>query len=998
TTPTVQLAGTAQDVDLGVLLPGSGRTDEFAGEFALIGRGSSLDTFEGEVALDLTRAEIGLPNHRLRLASTQIDADVFQGTIGFDADVALADGQGRAQGTGTLELGQPLRYAVEDGQATNLNLAAITGNPSQDSDLTGSFTLSGEGANIRQAPIDLTADLGPSRYGAFDLAGGVLEVELREGTANIDANLDFGAGGQLTAVGTAEPFVQPLAYDLSGTMQNLDLAVVQKNPDRASDLTGTYTASGAGLDPATLALDASVQITEPSSYGARLIDSADLDVTLDQGFLTVDGVAATPEGEFDLALSGSPFGPGGPAFAFEQTCFRGLDASDFAEAAPRTRLNGCFSGSLSGLADLPTADADGIVTLQPSIIGDAEIDDGRLVFALEDGALAGTLDLEVLSPRADAGVEAGGRIVAAFEGRPFQDEISYAVRGRTEGLDAAALLDLPPEQPLRFTTTFDLSGRGTDPETLVLEGSLETTSSTVGPVALEALTAEFAMADGVVRVDTLALESDLLVARGGGTLALFNDTAASSFTLEGGIESLAPFAAQTERTLGLERGTFALQASARPGDPLRILGTAEARQVVVDDYAVTGLDASMNVTWDRADADSLGLEAFQGQVRTSFAVLSGPTFRVQEGQATLQAEDGDVVVDGSVLVDDRRDLDVFARVDLETNGITLERGRFRLDDTTWQLLQPAGIAFDGTQIDIRGLLAASASGGQQVAADGTIDLEGEQNLIVTVEGLAIGALTDFVNLDALGGDLSATIVLSGPAAAPVLEGDMRLDELTSNGRVVGALQADVDYADGTLALDTRLTHVEGEDLTVVGTIPVQFALADSGVQTEESGDRNAVVSLRARSDAFPIAWAQPFLAERGYTDIGGTLRLDLTIEGTQGTPRLDGVATLSDGRLGVVATGRTYQPVEADLTFQNDRIVLDDVRVLEGGRVALDVGGSITLRELSVGELDLTITPSNFVAMDTRTYDGLTLDRGSQPLRLTGTLDRPVLRGSVVLA
>ena len=816
--------------------------------------------------------------------------------------------------------------------------------------------------------------------------------------AALDVAFDFGAGGQVAAVGTARPFADPLAYDLSGTMRNLDLAAVTGNPDQASDLTGAFTADGAGVDPATLALDATVQITEPSSYGARFIDSADLAVTLNAGFLTVDGAAATPEGEFDIALSGTPFGPGGPAFAFDQTCFRGLDASDFSEGAPRTRLNGCFSGSLSGLADLPTADADGVVTLRPSVIGDAEVEDGRLVFALEDGALAGTLDLEVATPTPDAGVEAGGRVVAAFEARPFGDVPSYAVRGRTEGLDAGSLLDLPPDQPLRLSTTFSLRGRGTDPETMTLAGSVEAAPSTVGPVALESLVAEFALEDGVVRVDTLAVDSDLLVARGGGTLALFNDAAPSDFALEGAIESLAPFAAQSERTLGLETGTFAFQASARPGAPLRLLGTVEARQVVVDDYAVTGLDASMNVAWDRANADSLGLAALQGQVRTSFAVLSGPTFRVQEGQATLQAQDGDVAVDGSVLVDDRRDLDVSARIDLETNGVTLERGRFRLDDTTWQLLQPAGIAFDESQIDIRGLLAASESGDQQIAADGTIDLEGDQNLIVTVEGLSIDALTDFVNLDALGGDLSATLVLSGPAAAPVLEGDVQLDELTSNGRVVGALEADVDYADGTLALDARLTHVDGEDLTVTGTVPVQFALADDGVATDESADRDAVVSLRAQADAFPIGWAQPFLADRGYNDVGGTLRLDLTVEGTQGAPRLDGVATLADGRLGVVATGRTYDPVQADLTFQNDRIVIDQVRILEGGRTALDVTGSITLRELSVGELDLTITPAEFVAMDTRTFDGLTLDRGTTPLRLTGTLDRPVLRGSVVLS
>ena len=159
------------------------------------------------------------------------------------------------------------------------------------------------------------------------------------------------------------------------------------------------------------------------------------------------------------------------------------------------------------------------------------------------------------------------------------------------------------------------------------------------------------------------------------------------------------------------------------------------------------------------------------------------------------------------------------------------------------------------------------------------------------------------------------------------------------------------------------------------------------------------MALRARADAFPIAWARPFLDDRAYDDLGGTLRLDLEISGTQASPLLDGVATLQDGRLGVVATGRTYEPIVADVTFQNDRIVLEDVRILdESGRTTLDVTGRIRLAELSVGEFDLTIEPRGFVAIDTRTYDSLVLEAGPRPLRLTGALDRPVLRGSVVLS
>ena len=994
--PTFQVAGTAQDVDLGVLLPGSGRTDAFAGEFALVGRGATAETFSGTVALDLTRAEIGLPAGRLRLTSTQVDADIDGGVIDFDADATLAGDDGRVAAVGTLRLGEPLRYEVTDGEAYGLNLAALTFNPSQESDVTGTFTLSGAGVDPTAAEIDLTASLGRSRYGTFDLDAAELAVELRAGVAAIDADLDFGPGGRLTAVGTARPFAQPLAYDLEGTMRNLDLGTVLDDPTRSSDLTGAYAVDGAGVDPATLALTASVQITAPSSFGDRLIDAADLVVGLDAGFLTVEGTATTPEGSFDVALSGRPFGEGGPSFAFERACFSDLDASDFAPTAPRTDLNGCFAGQVAGFADLPTANASGTVTLRPSRIGDAEVEDGRLTFRLNDGALAGSLALTLASPYADEGTVEGGEIDAAFRARPFDDVISYAVEGTTTGADLGLLLDLPPDQPLRLTSAFDVSGRGTDPETLTLDGALRAGPSALGPVALDTLATGFSMAAGVLRVDTLRAESDLLNVRGGGSLALFNESAPSDFRVEGAIESLAPLAARSERVLGLESGTFVLNATAEPGRPIRVLGTAEARQLVVDDYAVTGLDATIDGAWDRAAADSLGLGALSGEVRTSFAVLSAPTFRVEGGTATVSAVDGDLVVDGAVTVDERRDLAVNARVDLETNGITLERGQFRLDDTTWQLLQPAEIAVELPVVDVRGLILAADQGGQQIAADGQIDLEGEQNLIVTVENVAIGGLTDLVNLDALGGDLSATLVLSGPAEAPLIDGTVSLVDLTSRGRTVGALEATIDYADDRLGLDAALTHVDGERLTVRGTVPLQFSLTDGAAPIDKSAAR---VDLRAQADAFPIAWARPFLDERAYTALGGTLRLDLTVSGTQASPQLDGVATLSDGRLGVVATGRVYEPVEADVTFQNDRIVLDDVRILaEGGRTALDVTGAIRLRELSVGELDLTIVPREFVAMDTRTFQELVLDRGTQPLQLTGTLDRPVLRGSVVLS
>ncbi len=995
--PQFQVAGTAQNVDLGLLLPGSGRSDTFAGDFALLGRGKSLDTFSGNVAVNLTRASIDLTTRRLALADADIEATVNRGRVVYDADVTLPGGDGRIVADGTLQLGeQPLPFTA-DGQAFGLNLAALTGNPSQESDLSGDFTIEARGLDIRQSAIDLTADLRGSRYGTYDVAAGDLAVQLRRGTARIDADLDLGPGGQLTATGTARPFDQPLTFDLQGTMRHLDLAEVQDLPERYSDLTGTYTAQGAGTDPATMTLTARVQITEPSSYGERFVDAADLAVTLNNGDLTVNGTAATPEGAFDLAFTGRPFDER-QAFAFTGTCFTDLDVSAFAPSAPRSDLNGCFSGRIAGLGDLATADGEGVVTLRPSTINEAEIDEGRVAFTLTDGALGATVDATLASPPADEGVSEGGRVVAAVQGRPFDEVPSFSIRGRTEALDVGALLDLPPDQPLRVSLEYDLDLRGTDPATMLLSGSLTGGGSTLGPVRLDTLRTQFALEDGVVRVDTLVFDSDVADLAGGGTLALFNDAAASSFRLSGDVESLAPVASYTEQTLGLERGTFALAVTAEPNAPLRIIGSLDARQLVVGGYAVTGLDGALNATWDRSLPDSLGLKALNGRAVAAFDVLSTPRFIVEKGETTVAAQAGEFTVSGEVTVDDRRDLEFFARLEAETDppAVVLERGRFSLDATTWTLEQPARIALEEDGIDVRGLLLTSDVGGQQIAADGQIDFNGEQSFIVTVEDVQIGGLTDLVNLDALGGELSATLVLTGPASAPLIDGTVELDSFTSRGETVGALAANVDYADNRLIIDAVLTHVSGQTLTVDGSVPFQFSLAP--VPAEEVRD-DAQVNLVARADSFPIAWARPFLDERTYNDLGGALRLDLTVTGTQGNPRLDGVASLSNGRLGVTATGRTYEPIQADVTFQNDRLVLDDVRILdETGRTALDITGAVRFRELSVGELNLTITPRDFVAMDTRTFRGLTVSRGSTPLRLTGTLDQPVLRGSVVLA
>src|SRR5690606_5546452 len=111
------------------------------------------------------------------------------------------------------------------------------------------------------------------------------------------------------------PFGEPLAYDLRGTMRNVDLAALTDNPAQASDLSGAYTARGAGLDPQTMTLDATLALSD-SRYGDYVVTSSDVAVSLRGGALAVAGDLALPQGTFVLDLTTRPFDGTGLSLAF----------------------------------------------------------------------------------------------------------------------------------------------------------------------------------------------------------------------------------------------------------------------------------------------------------------------------------------------------------------------------------------------------------------------------------------------------------------------------------------------------------------------------------------------------------------------------------------------------------------------------------------------------------------------------------------------------------
>ena len=602
--PEVEATGSIAEFDLGRITGNPDRDVRLRGDFAFQGRGTSLQTLIGSAAVTLDEGTVGVGEGAkarvLRFARSELDATFRGGLAAFDADIALAAG-GRIAAVGTADLtDDPIPYSVSQGRFVDLDLAALTGNPDQASDITGTFTLDGRGFAPETADLTATLRLQPSRLpvGAegLQVASANLNARLRNGALTFDAAADLGATGSLTATGTARPFADPLSYTASGSFTRLNLAELTGNPDQESDLTGTFTASGSGIDPQTLTTSGTLRL-QPGYVGTRDIDGADLAFRLASGTLSLDGTVSLPEGQFALGVTVRPFDDNPTVALDERTCFSDLDLGRLTDNPDLyTDLNGCFSGSVTGF-DPTVADGSGVVTLRPSTINAADVLGGQISFSLNDGAVGATADLRFASgaaPEASEDAPQAGHLLAVFQGRPFDADPTYSLTGRAEALDVNAILPSAPAQPLQITADFDIRGRGFDPLTADVSGEIVSESASVGFAQIETLNLDFALDSGTLRLDTLLLRSDIADLTGGGQIALFDSTVVTDFRLRGEATNLAPLSAYVGRPLSVESASFDITAQGAAGEPLAIQGTVEARTFAAGDLLLTGLDATLD--------------------------------------------------------------------------------------------------------------------------------------------------------------------------------------------------------------------------------------------------------------------------------------------------------------------------------------------------------------------------------------------------------------------
>ncbi len=955
-TPTYRLDGLIQKLNLAHVLSDTSWTGQLNLAFLLEGEGA--DQMDGRLMLQPSQL------NRAAIEEGQLAVHLRGDTLRFALEAALAGGHLHARGQ--FASASVPSYEVQPFVLERIDVAALLGDTLR-STVSGRLRLRGSGTTPEALRLEVALELDSLVYGTYRLAPVRVPVRMDRGLLTATPEIGLGEGRVAFRL-QGRPMARRPRWQIDrGRLERVDLAAVM--PGWSSRLNGSFEGFYRGATPAEAEAKLTLQLVD-SRLNAQPLEAVTLNAALRRGLLTLATRATWPNGSLQLEAQADSLTIT-PVYTIERLVFRGVDLAAWTrQGQPRTRLNGVLT--LHGRDTEPR-------TMQ--LAARLRLDASQI----NDRSVSGQFRLTSVAGRWQFGGQVGvadGQ--ARFDAQLLLDGPTprYALTFTADQLDPMPLLGIDTISA-RLSLDAELEGEGFDPATMQARGRLQSDGAHLDALTLDQLDARFSMAEGLLRLDTLRLESNVATAWGGGQVALVDPEGVrmSELTLQVELHRLQPLRRLVgARLLALDEGRVEARAYGRPGQ-LRFEGSWALQNLIYDELRLVELEGRMAGELDQQRRLS------KAEIRSQVHLLTLSTFQIENARAELRYDGQQANYELRLDVDRQHTARLEGQVLPAQQEIRLTRLDMRLHDARWRLLQPATFSY-GEAYRIQGLLLYTEAQDQQLAADGLIDPNGSQSFVLTLERFRLETVTDLFELGGLGGALSGTVDLTGPATAPLLSGQLLL-ELTSEGRPVGELHLNLQYDSLRLQVDARLQHqADASTMTLHGRIPMDLRL-QVPPEAPPFDPNQAPLDLTLAADTFAIAWIQPFLDPEILRNVGGRLVGRVHIGGTLAAPLLDGQARLFDGAVYLPELGVTYRDIQAEARMEGRRIILNSFELHAGGR--LTGRGTVELEALTLAALDLRMQARSFLAADNRAYRTVL----SGTLRLTGTTERPEIEGDV---
>jgi hypothetical protein len=278
-----------------------------------------------------------------------------------------------------------------------------------------------------------------------------------------------------------------------------------------------------------------------------------------------------------------------------------------------------------------------------------------------------------------------------------------------------------------------------------------------------------------------------------------------------------------------------------------------------------------------------------------------------------------------------------------------------LKQTIWQIFSKQELVI-GEEVSIEDLIMES--GAQKI----TINTErnGTNNLITNIENLDLEGLSLYLDMapTQFYGRLSGKVEVEDFMNNPIVKGKVfSTNELRIDQDTVGMVmvEASYDVNSKVLNIDKNTSIDRKGDLAFVSGI---IDLKDS------------TINMKATLNNTEIAFVNQFVSDF-VQNLRGKLTGNVTVIGKLPEPTISGKLKLKDAGMKVILLGTSYQINDAQFTFNNQKIEMDEVRVFDetdGGHSGI-LKGSILHRNFSDFYLNLRLDSKDLLCLNTKEWD-----------------------------
>ena len=547
-----------------------------------------------------------------------------------------------------------------------------------------------------------------------------------------------------------------------------------------------------------------------------------------------------------------------------------------------------------------------------------------------------------------------------------------------------------------LTAVGSARGLGFDPATMQAQLTASVSASSIDTVSIDRANVKVAAANGMARVDTLAVELPQGIVEAKGTFGLAPGHS-GTLTYHVAIDSLSRLAGLISRDTGVVNprpGILARRIARAKADSARIArateveravtgkqlprfavdtpktvrknelsGSAQADGVATGNIRTFGLKGTASgssivargnsVGSFVADYDWINARTPQSQVRINAQAraVNAAGFSLDSVGAKLTYQKPNGTAQIVVSQDNSRKYSADAQFTLNKvrNELRLNNLKLQFDTSVWASTRVAALHWGQAGVDVDSLELRNGATGR-IFVNGLIPKQGSANLDVAVDNLNVGdvvALTQSsINAKGL---VSFNVHTTGTLDNPQFKGAFGATGLLYNGTTLPALHGNVQYANQTLTGRAEAMRAgQPPFLVAEGTVPIN--LAATGV-TGSRFPANRQIALNITADSVPLDLMPQF--SDYVSNVRGRASGSFKLGGSLDKPQLTGQFALHEGQARVVLAGINLNQLEASIRMLGDTVVIDSIVANNKGRIILT--GGIGLRPLTAPSFDLKL-------------------------------------------